>query len=92
VKDVIVPFLNDLCSEINSIGNYNAATAGTIISFNLNNADRNAAFNKMMRKYGYWHTSSYPFFQLFYDAKENDLQHMKTSIINAIRETNGNMV
>lgn len=93
VKNVIAPFLSNLCNDINAIGKYNAATAGTIISFNLNDPERNALFNKKMRKCGYWHTSSYPFFQLFYDAKEEDLQHMKTSIINNIKEIiNGNVV
>lgn len=86
VRGLIIPFLASLREEVNSIGNYNASTAGTIISFDLNNPEHNLLFSEKMQRNGYWHHYAYPFFQLFYNATEDELINLRKTIIKVIKE------
>jgi 4-aminobutyrate aminotransferase-like enzyme len=86
VKDVIVPLLTSLRDEVNSLGSYNASTAGTMISFDLNTPSDNLLFCEKMHSEGYWHHYAYPFIQLFYNATEQDLYNLRKTIIKIIKE------
>jgi adenosylmethionine-8-amino-7-oxononanoate aminotransferase len=88
VNNVIVPFLQQLSTDINTTGKVESQTHGVLLELDFGeHYKRSAKFQFKMRKRGYWQrTWKHLYFHLFYNITDDELSALRTNILGVLSE------
>lgn len=88
VNNVIVPFLQQLSTDINTTGKVESQTYGVLLELDFGtDYKRSAKFQFKMRKRGYWQrTWKHLYFHLFYNITDDELLALRISILDVLNE------
>lgn len=85
LESVVFPFLKELELDINTSGKAVCSVYGSVMSIDCGSYVKNYKFHLKMKKAGYWQRMwKMPYFHIFYNITELELESLKDAILKSI--------